>query len=196
VILPELGESLGRYAQKVLAQKRVEICLNTRVTSMTEKEVCLKNGPPIPSSTLIWTAGTMPNPWLSSLPCQKECGRVLVNEALQIPDWPGVWAVGANADNINLWPADAGTVRRAIAELPVEFRETIVLREMEGLSYKEIAALSDVPIGTVMSRLARARKQLQQRVAGEQRGPRDFRENDSAIQCGAREPDTNRKALT
>ncbi|PYV66493.1 MAG: hypothetical protein DMG97_29470 [Acidobacteria bacterium] len=36
----------------------------------------------------------MPNPLLSSLPCQKECGRVLVNEFLQIPDWPGVWAVG------------------------------------------------------------------------------------------------------
>jgi NADH dehydrogenase len=94
VILPELGESLGCYAQKVLAQRGVEIRLNTRVTSMTENEVCLKDSPPIPSSTLIWTAGTMPNPLLSSLPCQKECGRVLVNEFLQIPDWPGVWAMG------------------------------------------------------------------------------------------------------
>ena len=94
VILPELGESLGRYAQKVLARRGVEIRLNTRVTSMTESEVCLKDSPPIPSTTLIWTAGTMPNPLLSSLPCQKECGRVLVNEFLQIPDWPGVWAMG------------------------------------------------------------------------------------------------------
>jgi NADH dehydrogenase len=94
VILPELGKSLGRYAQKVLAQRGVEICLNTRVTSMTENEVRLKNSPPIPSNTLIWTAGTMPNPLLSSLPCRKECGRVLVNEWLQIPDWPEVWAVG------------------------------------------------------------------------------------------------------
>jgi NADH:ubiquinone reductase (H+-translocating) len=94
VILPELGESLGRYAQKVLAQRGVEIRLNTRVTSMTENEVCLTESSPIPCSTLIWTAGTMPNPLLSSLPCQKECGRLLVNEFLQIPDWPGVWAVG------------------------------------------------------------------------------------------------------
>src|SRR2546429_8428484 len=94
VILPELGESLGRYAQKVLAQRGVEIRLNTRVTSMTEHEVCLKDSPPISSSTLIWTAGTVPNPLLSSLPCRKEAGRVLVNEFLQIPDWPGVWAVG------------------------------------------------------------------------------------------------------
>jgi RNA polymerase sigma-70 factor (ECF subfamily) len=70
-------------------------------------------------------------------------------------------------ENINLQVADAETVRRAIEVLPVEFREMIVLREMEGLNYKEIAELSDVPIGTVMSRLARARKQLQKRLAGE-----------------------------
>jgi len=57
--------------------------------------------------------------------------------------------------------ADADAVRRAIAELPVEFREIVILREMEGFSYKEIAELADVPIGTVMSRLARARKLLQ-----------------------------------
>ena len=48
-------------------------------------------------------------------------------------------------------------VQRAIEELPVEFREVIVLRELEGLSYKEIAAVVGVPIGTVMSRLARWR---------------------------------------
>ena len=94
VILPELGESLGRYAQKVLTQRGVEIRLNTRVTSMTENEVCLNDSPAIPSSTLIWTAGTIPNRLISPLPCQKERDRVVVNEFLQIPDWPGVWAVG------------------------------------------------------------------------------------------------------
>ena len=57
--------------------------------------------------------------------------------------------------------ADADAVRRAIADLPVEFREIVILREMEGFSYKEIADLAEVPIGTVMSRLARARKLLQ-----------------------------------
>ena len=97
VILPELGENLGRYAQQVLAQRGVEIRLNTRVKSMTENEVCLNEGPPIPACTLVWTAGTMPNPLLSSLPCQKDGGRVLVNDFLQIPDWPGVWAVGDSA---------------------------------------------------------------------------------------------------
>ena len=49
---------------------------------------------------------------------------------------------------------------RALEALPVEYREAIVMREMEGLSYKEIAGVAGVPIGTVMSRLARARDRL------------------------------------
>jgi RNA polymerase sigma-70 factor (ECF subfamily) len=48
-------------------------------------------------------------------------------------------------------------VNQALAQLPVAFREVLVLREMEDLSYREIAAIADVPVGTVMSRLARAR---------------------------------------
>ena len=52
-------------------------------------------------------------------------------------------------------------LKAALEDLPAEFREAIVLREMEGLSYKEIADIATVPIGTVMSRLARARKRLQ-----------------------------------
>jgi RNA polymerase sigma-70 factor, ECF subfamily len=90
-----------------------------------------------------------------------EIAGALDDEALIVED------VSMNAENINLRLVDAETVRRAIAELPVEFREIVILREMEGLSYKEIADLSDLPIGTVMSRLARARKQLQKRLAGE-----------------------------
>ena len=52
-------------------------------------------------------------------------------------------------------------VRQAIEELPVGFREVTILRELEGVSYKEIAEIVQVPVGTVMSRLARARNQLQ-----------------------------------
>ena len=51
-------------------------------------------------------------------------------------------------------------VQRAVQELPADFREVIVLRDLEGLSYKEIAAVAGIPIGTVMSRLARARERL------------------------------------
>ncbi len=51
-------------------------------------------------------------------------------------------------------------------ELPVELREVVVLRELEGLSYKEIAAIAGIPMGTVMSRLARARERLRERLGG------------------------------
>jgi RNA polymerase sigma-70 factor (ECF subfamily) len=63
------------------------------------------------------------------------------------------------------------TLAHALDRLPPEFREVIVLREMEGLSYKEISEVVDVPVGTVMSRLSRARKRLQQAlvVSGEDR---------------------------
>jgi RNA polymerase sigma-70 factor (ECF subfamily) len=65
-----------------------------------------------------------------------------------------------NPETILLQTADRETLRRALNELPVEYREAIVLREMEGLSYKDIADIATVPIGTVMSRLARARRRL------------------------------------
>ncbi len=61
--------------------------------------------------------------------------------------------------------ADAEVLERALAQLPVPAREMIVMRELEGLSYKEIATVAELPIGTVMSRLARARVQLQAEVA-------------------------------
>jgi len=90
----------------------------------------------------------------------------LDDEALSIED------TTVNAEILNSRISDAEVIRRAIAALPVQFREIVVLREMEGLSYKEIADLADLPVGTVMSRLARARKQLQKELAGEfqQRG--------------------------
>jgi RNA polymerase sigma factor (sigma-70 family) len=56
---------------------------------------------------------------------------------------------------------DSETLRRGVEELPEEFREVLVMRELEGMGYKEIAEVAGVPIGTVMSRLARGRKRLQ-----------------------------------
>jgi len=61
-------------------------------------------------------------------------------------------------------------VREGLAQLAVEFREALVLRELEGLSYKEIAQVAGVPIGTVMSRLARGRRQLLIALAVEPKG--------------------------
>ncbi len=68
----------------------------------------------------------------------------------------------ANPEELLLQSVDQQSLRKAVEELPIEFREVIILRELEGLSYKEIASVTGIPLGTVMSRLARARKRLQQ----------------------------------
>ena len=94
VILPELGDKLGRYAQEKLTKRGVEVRVQTRVAMLTEKGVKLSTGEMIETAALIWTAGTSPNPVLATLPCEKERGRVKVNEMLQAPNWPGVWALG------------------------------------------------------------------------------------------------------
>jgi len=69
-----------------------------------------------------------------------------------------------NPERLLLKKTDNELVRQAVEELSPEFREAIVLREWEGLSYKQIATVVEIPEGTVMSRLARARNRLQQRL--------------------------------
>jgi RNA polymerase sigma-70 factor (ECF subfamily) len=71
-------------------------------------------------------------------------------------------AGAAGPEALLLQKEERERLRRALEELPAEFREVIVLRELEGLTYKEIAAIIGAPLGTVMSRLARARERLQQ----------------------------------
>ncbi len=67
-----------------------------------------------------------------------------------------------NPETLLQTSADQLLVRHTLEELPVEFRELIILREVEQLSYKEIAIIVGIPIGTVMSRLARAHERLKQ----------------------------------
>jgi len=93
-ILPELGVQLGRYAHKKLSERGVDIRTNTKVVELSDHGVRLGDGTQITTSTLVWTAGTAPNPLLATLPCQTKGGRVLVNDCLEAPGWPGVWALG------------------------------------------------------------------------------------------------------
>lgn len=86
-------------------------------------------------------------------------------------------AASPNPEELLLRNADRQRLQDALEELPVEFREALVLREIEGLSYKEIANVSGVPVGTVMSRLARARDRLKEKIAHLQAAPalKDFK---------------------
>ena len=70
---------------------------------------------------------------------------------------------------------DRDEVRRALEQLPAEFREALVLREFEGLSYKEIAGTVGVPMGTIMSRLSRGREWLRRILSSPPEGVKETR---------------------
>jgi len=72
-----------------------------------------------------------------------------------------------NPATLALQSADQDLIRYALDQLPTEFREVVVLRELEGFSYREIAEIANIPTGTVMSRLARARDRLKQLVGSQ-----------------------------
>ena len=75
-----------------------------------------------------------------------------------------------NPETILIEKIDGQILKQILDELPLEFREIVVLRELEGLSYKEIAGIADLPLGTVMSRLARARRRLQSGIVARLKG--------------------------
>jgi NADH dehydrogenase len=93
-ILPELGDSLGGYAQRKLAARGIEILTNARVAGLGESAVILDGGRIIPAGLVVWTAGTSPHPLLHDLPCPLNRGRIVVDDTLAVPGWPGVWALG------------------------------------------------------------------------------------------------------
>ena len=86
--------------------------------------------------------------------------QVAIEEEMEIED------SRPNPEALHLADVDQRLLRQAIEDLPEEFREAIILRELEGLSYKEIGAITGAPLGTVMSRLARARLRLEKALAG------------------------------
>jgi NADH dehydrogenase len=98
-LLPELGEELGLYAARKLRERKVDVVKGVRVASYDGSIVTLTDGMAIPATTLIWTAGVKPSAVIASLPCEKERGRVRVNEYLAVPAVSGLWAAGDCA-----WP--------------------------------------------------------------------------------------------
>lgn len=93
-ILPELPEDLASFAHTLLLRRNVEIRLNTRIAGATADSAILHTGEKIPTRTLITTVPAAPHPLLASLPWRMEKGRVVVDEFLEVPGYPGVWAVG------------------------------------------------------------------------------------------------------
>jgi len=103
-----------------------------------------------------WLLSIVRNTCFTQLRRRRSGGeRVEFDEELHSPH-----EEGSEPEEVLASALAAASVRDGLNQLPAEFREVMVLRELEGLSYKEIALVAGIPIGTVMSRLARARKQL------------------------------------
>jgi RNA polymerase sigma-70 factor (ECF subfamily) len=107
-----------------------------------------------------WLLAIVRNTAMTWLKRNRSTKLVLVPEISEEPAADADATLADNPENAMLQRDRAAEVNRAVAALPAEFREVIVLRELHDLSYKEIAAVIDVPIGTVMSRLSRARRLL------------------------------------
>jgi RNA polymerase sigma factor (sigma-70 family) len=103
-----------------------------------------------------WLLTIVRNSWYGRFP-RRAAGVSVVRTEEDGDDRPDE---SLNPEALVLQQETVERVRRALEELPADFREVLVLRELEGLSYKEIAAVVNIPIGTVMSRLARGRERL------------------------------------
>jgi RNA polymerase sigma-70 factor, ECF subfamily len=99
--------------------------------------------------------------------CRTWLRRNRSREAVQLDDDcqapPAIWS---DPEAALIKSANSQRVRQALEDLPAEYREILILRELEDLSYKEIAEIVEIPLGTVMSRLSRARRELYSRLGG------------------------------
>src|SRR6516164_11216332 len=93
-VLPELGQELGRYATRKLAERGIEIRSNTKIKAVTSNGVELTDGADITARTLVWTAGISAHPLLEKVPLPKERKRLKVNGAMGVEGYPGIWALG------------------------------------------------------------------------------------------------------
>jgi NADH dehydrogenase len=98
-ILPEMKPQLAGFAHRILAGRGIDIRTNIRLTAVTAQTAITMHKQSgeswaIPTRTVVATVPVEPHPLLSSLPCAKEKGKLLVNEYLHSAEWPNVWAIG------------------------------------------------------------------------------------------------------
>ncbi len=98
-LLEEITPDLAEFAMQKLEERGVEVQLNASVSEAGADFVQVKDGDRIPTRTLIWTAGVMPNPLIETLPAPKgKHHGIQVDAYCQVPDYPGIWALGDNAE--------------------------------------------------------------------------------------------------
>ena len=150
MILPELGESLGRYSETQLSRRGVEIHLNTAVKGYDGTEVILGDGTRIATKMIIWTAGITPVPILANLGCSQSRGHIVANEYLQVPGWPGLWALGDCAqvpDLTNPGKFCPPTAQHATRQAPIVAKNivaTIRGQELKPFKFKTLGLLATI----------------------------------------------------
>jgi len=105
-------------------------------------------------------------PWLLAIVrnCWRDAGADARRRGhVALPDGDALVSADATPERLAMQASEGRQLDTLIAMLPEEFREALILREMEDMSYREIATVTGVPIGTVMSRLARARAMLREK---------------------------------
>jgi NADH dehydrogenase len=158
-ILPELTESLAQYAMERMTQRGVVFRLNTRVKDASASTVFLESGP-IQAETLIWTAGSAPQPLLASLPFAKDKrGCLLVDKTLALHDTPNVWALGdcAAAEDPRsgkLYPPTAQFALREADTVAGNIIATINGKPQSPFYFKSLGALCVVGHQTACAELA------------------------------------------
>jgi NADH dehydrogenase len=148
-ILPELGEELGRYAERKLRERKVEVIKGARVANYDGLVVTLSDGTSIPATTLIWTAGVKPSPVIAQLPCEKERGRLLVSEYLAVTGVPGLWAAGDCAavpilNTENFHPPTAQHGLREGVTVAKNIEAIILDRPLKPFRYKMMGQLASI----------------------------------------------------
>ena len=113
-----------------------------------------------------WLLTIVRNTWYGRFP--RRAGNPMIETADEPIEQRADGSLDPEAQMIQL--QTVAQVQRALDTLPTDFREVLVLRELEGLSYKEIAAIVGIPIGTVMSRLARGRERLAEAFSVDESG--------------------------
>ena len=128
------------------------------------------------SDVKAWLLAIVRNCHSTALKQQQRRALVPLPEEHDARDGYAMVATTPDPESVSIYRDDERTLERLMSALPEEHREVLVLREIEDMDYREIATVTNIPIGTVMSRLARARAALKARwlkeAEGERRGVR------------------------
>jgi len=146
-ILPELSESLSDYAQQTMSARGVAFKLNARLVDARPGMVVLGTGEEIRARTLVWTAGTAPNPLLKTLVVERDSrGAVRVDSTLAVPGHPGLWALGdcaaiTNAKTGKLCPPTAQFALREGYVLAHNICASLRAKPLQAFRFESLGAL-------------------------------------------------------